>query len=84
MATMGRPRIFTSPERKARNKASRKAWAERNRAYVRMQINALGSRPEYLERRRYLRRRAALAAAARSDETLDETQMFGMLNTHQR
>ncbi len=52
---VGRPRL-ASPERIARKKASKKAWADRNYAYVRAQIRALGSRPEYLERRRMVLR----------------------------
>ena len=61
MATVGRPRL-PSPERKARQKASKQAWAERNQSYVRRQIRALASRPEYVERRRMLRHKAVLAA----------------------
>jgi len=58
----GRPRL-SSPERRARIKASKKAWADRNRDYVKAQIKALGSRPEYLERRRCHYRARILRAA---------------------
>ena len=50
-ATRGRPRLPT-PERIERKKATQKAWAQRNHAYVTAQSFALGTRPEYQARRR--------------------------------
>ncbi len=49
----GRPRLPT-PERLENKKATQRAWVLRNHAYVTAQSSALGSRPEYRERRREL------------------------------
>jgi hypothetical protein len=59
--TRGRPRLPT-PERLEHKKASQKAWVLRNHAYVKAQTFALGTRPEYRERRKelYTRKRQAL------------------------
>jgi hypothetical protein len=49
----GRPRL-PSQERIERSRATQKAWVLRNYAYVKAQTFALGTRPEYRERRKEL------------------------------
>ena len=67
----GRPRL-PSLERREHHRASKKAWAGRNLAYVRTQILALGTRPEYVERRRMLRHEREAALRARSDPSSEQ------------
>ena len=77
----GRPRL-PSPERRARARASKKAWAERNYDYVRAQIKALAARPEYLERRRFLRHaRQRQATQAAFIQSSDEQKNLYTLQT---
>jgi hypothetical protein len=56
----GRPRL---PEdvRVARIRASKKAWADKHRPYIRAQIARLNARPEYKARRREMHRLKKLA-----------------------
>jgi len=48
----GRPRVLSDQQRLVHGRASKRAWAAKHSEYMRVQIAALASRPEYLERRR--------------------------------
>ena len=71
----GRPRL-PSPERRARARASKKAWAERNYDYVRAQIKALAARPEYRFLRRARQRQATQAAFIQSSDEQKNLSTF--------